>query len=768
MNKKTSVLISRQVPEFVREEYPLFIHFLEAYYEFLEEKQGIQLNDLLFRREKLLNIFDVDSSIDEFTIQFFNAFANFFPLDVSVKKEFLIKNVLPLYKARGSEKSFILLFKMIYGEDVEIEYPKNNILIASDGKWKIDHSIKISTEISSNYTCDGSENTYTLLLINSENYNNIVVYLDGILQEQNVDYYILKEYYKIVFNSIPPENSVIEIFYTNVNISFFNNRKIVGTLSGASVVVENAIIIILNNRQIYELYVDPKTLVGEFISGEILTSSVFVNGELVNVSFNSVSEIDSINIINGGSGYSLNDTINIETFGVGEKPKAFISKISLGSLSYILPTNGGCGYNVGGKIYIDGFSVPVVDVYINSVILDSIYPIYSPNTFIISSDIISDIDPSNTTIDSVDYGFLGYTGNSNVNTVISQTFSNTAFNDIGQISGLVINYVNLDFDSIPTFYAEPAKISVLDNEISISDFGSLGKLKIENSGINYVVGDEIEFINADKSWGLGAFAEITQVSSNGEIEMVEFVPAKISGTANVYLDTLVTVVGNDTIFNEELFVGSEIYINRERKTVVEISSNTSLNVNSSFSTDFTEKPIRLFNKYLLGGQGYTQDLLPTANIISSTGESGVILVDAVLGCGSEFDYEYSDSVYGQIQEVVIVDHGKNIPFVPNIEVLGGNGDAILEAKMHKSYTIFPGKWNNSDGFLSSTKNRLQDNNYYNKNSYIISSVIEFSKYKDIVKNLLHPVGMRVYGKYKKIDDIDIENSLDIETFVELN
>ena len=33
---KTSLLINRQVPEFIREDHPLFISFLEAYYEFLE------------------------------------------------------------------------------------------------------------------------------------------------------------------------------------------------------------------------------------------------------------------------------------------------------------------------------------------------------------------------------------------------------------------------------------------------------------------------------------------------------------------------------------------------------------------------------------------------------------------------------------------------------------------------------------------------------------------------------------------------------------
>ena len=42
-DKKVSLLVNRQVPEFVREEYPVFISFLEAYYEFLENKQGTQI-----------------------------------------------------------------------------------------------------------------------------------------------------------------------------------------------------------------------------------------------------------------------------------------------------------------------------------------------------------------------------------------------------------------------------------------------------------------------------------------------------------------------------------------------------------------------------------------------------------------------------------------------------------------------------------------------------------------------------------------------------
>ena len=63
-DNKVSLLINRQVPEFVREEYPVFISFLEAYYEFLENKQGTNKNDLISKSKDIRYISDVDDSID--------------------------------------------------------------------------------------------------------------------------------------------------------------------------------------------------------------------------------------------------------------------------------------------------------------------------------------------------------------------------------------------------------------------------------------------------------------------------------------------------------------------------------------------------------------------------------------------------------------------------------------------------------------------------------------------------------------------------------
>lgn len=84
---KTSILVNRQVPEFVRDEYPTFVTFLEAYYQFLEgtANTGTTANTLVTTAKSLRDIRDVDSSLEEFETNFYNTYASLIPLDVQSK-----------------------------------------------------------------------------------------------------------------------------------------------------------------------------------------------------------------------------------------------------------------------------------------------------------------------------------------------------------------------------------------------------------------------------------------------------------------------------------------------------------------------------------------------------------------------------------------------------------------------------------------------------------------------------------------------------------
>jgi hypothetical protein len=85
---KTSILVNQQVPEFIRDEYPKFISFLEAYYEFLETQANTAptSNNLVTTAKTLRNIRDVDDSLDQFEANFYNTYGALVPFEVQSNK----------------------------------------------------------------------------------------------------------------------------------------------------------------------------------------------------------------------------------------------------------------------------------------------------------------------------------------------------------------------------------------------------------------------------------------------------------------------------------------------------------------------------------------------------------------------------------------------------------------------------------------------------------------------------------------------------------
>ena len=111
---KTSNLIRQQVPEFIRDEYPKFISFLEAYYEFLEEKQGTENNDLIHRAKSLRELSDINETLDDFENNFYEKFAALLPKETEVRKDILFKNLNRLYLSKGSIESYKFLFRLLF------------------------------------------------------------------------------------------------------------------------------------------------------------------------------------------------------------------------------------------------------------------------------------------------------------------------------------------------------------------------------------------------------------------------------------------------------------------------------------------------------------------------------------------------------------------------------------------------------------------------------------------------------------------------------
>jgi hypothetical protein len=143
---KQSSLVSQQVPEFIRSEYPTFVAFLEAYYEYLDANT-IQKN--------LLSAKDIDETLDLFIGNFKDDFAQNIPDMPNLSTKDFLRNAKAFYTARGTEASYKFLFRAMYGKEISVYYPETSILRASDGRWNQEVSCIVELVAGDPFVCVG-------------------------------------------------------------------------------------------------------------------------------------------------------------------------------------------------------------------------------------------------------------------------------------------------------------------------------------------------------------------------------------------------------------------------------------------------------------------------------------------------------------------------------------------------------------------------------------------------------------------------------------
>lgn len=129
--KEVSQLIESQFPAIYKEDGEDLVAFLEAYYEFLQSN-----DDYSYKiGRQIFDLADIDSSLEAFLVHFKNTYLAGFPYATITDKRFIIKHINEYYRTKGSERSLALLMKMLYNEEIELYYPRADILRASDSEW---------------------------------------------------------------------------------------------------------------------------------------------------------------------------------------------------------------------------------------------------------------------------------------------------------------------------------------------------------------------------------------------------------------------------------------------------------------------------------------------------------------------------------------------------------------------------------------------------------------------------------------------------------
>ena len=775
---KTSLLVNRQVPEFVRDEYPLFITFLEAYYEFLENKQGTKLNDLTQRAKDLRYISDVDESIADFENNFFNTYATLLPKDVQVDKAFLIKNVLPLYLAKGNEKSFKLLFRMLFNDEVDIILPKNAVLRLSDGKWTVDNILKVEDNIRTVSIANGTQTYFRTA--QEVGQGEVDVYVNGVLKTfgNTNDYLLFKDDRYVIFNSAPAANSVVEVYYSDFDPIFLNptysgGLLITGLTSGATAIIEKAGRRIIsdgtNLGAPFEIFINSKTLTGNFINGEVIQALAVdpdgIEAGILTLQLDTFSIVNRINVVNKGASYNVGDPVIVTGGGASLDATAVVSNTVSGFIDSITITNGGAGFSLGGNVLVNGVFTGNLEILLDGIDTTGVANSTS-NTFYVNTDLISNY--SSTLISSSDYGFPSTINASgeNVNTVIADALTTLTMTDLGPITNVLISASNVSVSITPLLDAYGATFLAGAQKYSIRKFGSVGRFKINSGGTGYQVGDEIVFgTNPDKTYGRGAAAAVKAVdANNGAITQIEIQASRVSGTANITNNTA-QIIGTGTYFGTEIRVNDTITVNNQIRYINAISNSTHATVNVNWTSSATNKKVGRDGIYLLGGQGYIQGNFPAITVsssnVSATGAN--VEISSTMSDGESLTPFVGSDPPGAILGIRMIDGGMNYTFIPQIDLTGyGDGTATAVAEVDGVYVSLPGRWTTSDSIISSSERKIQGRDYYVDYSYITSSETEFAKYKSVLKNLLHPAGMINYADLNKTTSLNA-NTISIST-----
>lgn len=128
--KSTISHVKKVIPEWISEDHLQFVELLETYYKWAES--GGQWLD---EAKQLMDNYNYELIKNDKLFVYKDVFLRLIPLDNPDMIRSLLKFSKVFYSNRGNLESYEFLFKLLWGEDLQIEFPSDFILRSSDGEW---------------------------------------------------------------------------------------------------------------------------------------------------------------------------------------------------------------------------------------------------------------------------------------------------------------------------------------------------------------------------------------------------------------------------------------------------------------------------------------------------------------------------------------------------------------------------------------------------------------------------------------------------------
>lgn len=117
------------IPAYIRESAPEFTEFLVSYYKYLEEEG--EVSELIRFQENLYGFKD-DA---DYVRKFLRGLGFDVGADINLEADLQYRLINDFFAMRGTEPSLKLMFRMLFNEDVNVEYPRDKLLYLSSANY---------------------------------------------------------------------------------------------------------------------------------------------------------------------------------------------------------------------------------------------------------------------------------------------------------------------------------------------------------------------------------------------------------------------------------------------------------------------------------------------------------------------------------------------------------------------------------------------------------------------------------------------------------
>lgn len=481
-NNYISTIVENQLPEFIRADHPTFTTLLKKYYEYME-----QTGKTLRVGKDLYDYMDVDTTRADLIQYFKTKIIPNFPETSELSTEKLVKAARFFYSKKGSAESFKFLFRTLYGQEVEVYFPKEDILKASDGKWKLPQALRLAFTDTSSLVAGGNVNVFAVSA-NTITANGFNILTKGITVNSYIR--IADARRKVVtINTagdfmrvdIPFANTAnaqtfdstklykVELSeYTNFNIKLLERKLGIGEDSRTTCVIEKAVLTVdgETGREFVELYVSNVTRL--FDAGENLIVKYTENGVEKTFKSKIVSLLSNISLfrnrfgrVQTGRKYKSGDPV-VLFGGLTDSPDAVkgiavVNNVSTGSIESVEVIQPGYFFRTDPNSLVRIITTSGVGA---NVLISGIWDDGGANSANIQFNTDAIVYKANITLNNVNYGFDN-TINANANTTMANAFSFETIT-LGKVRALDLEDGGSFFEEQPTFDA----ISLYESDYS--------------------------------------------------------------------------------------------------------------------------------------------------------------------------------------------------------------------------------------------------------------------------------------------------------------